>query len=99
MKFFNILLENDINFSRDESGNYVALVKVLNPEFYAESKMVLNKAMKTQLKEASPEKKPRSSSQIADKRTIKQKKDKNNLDKRTKSPIASTKTNRDSYKV
>ena len=28
------MLENDINFSRDESGNYVALVKVLNPAFY-----------------------------------------------------------------
>ena len=27
-------MENDINFSRDESGNYVALVKVLNPAFY-----------------------------------------------------------------
>ena len=34
IKYFNFLLENDINFSRDESGNYVALVKVLNPAFY-----------------------------------------------------------------
>lgn len=34
MKYFNFLLENDINFSRDEAGNYVALVKVLNPAFY-----------------------------------------------------------------
>ncbi len=34
MKYFNFLLENDINFSRDEQGNYVALVKVLNPAFY-----------------------------------------------------------------
>lgn len=34
VKYFNFLLENDINFSRDEAGNYVALVKVLNPAFY-----------------------------------------------------------------
>lgn len=34
IKYFNFLLENDINFSRDESGNYVALVKVLNPAYY-----------------------------------------------------------------
>ena len=34
IKYFNFLLENDINFSRDESGDYVALVKVLNPAFY-----------------------------------------------------------------
>lgn len=34
IKYFNFLLENDINFSRDEAGNYVALVKVLNPAFY-----------------------------------------------------------------
>lgn len=36
MKYFNFLLENEINFSKDESGNYVALVKVLNPQYYAE---------------------------------------------------------------
>jgi hypothetical protein len=35
IKYFNFLLENDINFSRDETGNYVALVKVLNPAFYS----------------------------------------------------------------
>ena len=34
IKYFNFLLENAINFSRDEAGNYVALVKVLNPAFY-----------------------------------------------------------------
>jgi hypothetical protein len=37
VKYFNFLLENDINFSRDEQGNYVALVKVLNPAFYGGS--------------------------------------------------------------
>lgn len=36
MKYFNFLLENDINFTRDENGFYIALVKVLNPAFYAE---------------------------------------------------------------
>ena len=36
MKYFNFLLENEINFSKEESGNYVALVKVLNPQYYAE---------------------------------------------------------------
>ena len=36
MKYFNFLLENEINFNKDENGNYVALVKVLNPLYYAE---------------------------------------------------------------
>ena len=36
------MLENDINFSRDESGNYVALVKVLNPAFYGGADANLN---------------------------------------------------------
>jgi hypothetical protein len=34
MKYFNFLLENEIGFTRDENGYYVALVKVLNPAFY-----------------------------------------------------------------
>ncbi len=34
MKYFNFLLENDINFKIDETGNYTALVKVFNPEYY-----------------------------------------------------------------
>ena len=34
VKYFQFLLDNDINFSKDEQGNYVALVKVLNPQFY-----------------------------------------------------------------
>ncbi len=33
LKYFQFLLENDINFSKDERGNYVALIKVLNPNF------------------------------------------------------------------
>jgi hypothetical protein len=37
MKYFQFLLENDINFTRDESGNYIALIKVLNPNFYGET--------------------------------------------------------------
>lgn len=36
MKYFNFLLENEINFTRDENGYYVALVKVLNPQFYGD---------------------------------------------------------------
>lgn len=36
MKYFNFLLENEINFTKDETGNYIALVKVLNPQYYAE---------------------------------------------------------------
>ena len=43
IKYFNFLLENDINFSRDESGNYVALVKVLNPAFYGGGQSTSNK--------------------------------------------------------
>ncbi len=34
MKYFNFLLENDITFKQDETGNYTALVKVFNPEYY-----------------------------------------------------------------
>jgi hypothetical protein len=37
MKYFQFLLENDINFTRDESGSYTALVKILNPNFYGET--------------------------------------------------------------
>ena len=44
IKYFNFLLENGINFSRDESGNYVALVKVLNPAFYGGAQNNVNKA-------------------------------------------------------
>ena len=52
IKYFNFLLENDINFSRDEQGNYVALVKVLNPAFYggAQSSNKANLINKDKLK-------------------------------------------------
>jgi len=40
MKYFNFLLENDINFKLDETGNYTALVKVFNPEYYKEKENV-----------------------------------------------------------
>ncbi len=30
-------MENEINFSRDENGYYVALVKLLNPAFYGKN--------------------------------------------------------------
>ena len=52
IKYFNFLLENDINFSRDEQGNYVALVKVLNPAFYggAQSSNKANLVNKDKLK-------------------------------------------------
>ncbi len=36
MKYFNFLLENEINFNKDETGSYIALVKVLNPQYYAD---------------------------------------------------------------
>jgi len=37
MKYFQFLLENDINFTRDDNGHYIALVKVLNPNFYGDT--------------------------------------------------------------
>ena len=40
MKYFNFLLENDINFKRDETGNYTALVKVFNPEYFKEKEKI-----------------------------------------------------------
>ena len=42
MKYFNFLLENDINFKRDETGNYTALVKVFNPEYFKEKEKAKN---------------------------------------------------------
>ena len=51
IKYFNFLLENDINFSRDESGNYVALVKVLNPAFYGGSDSNVNPSISTNKQE------------------------------------------------
>jgi hypothetical protein len=38
MKYFNFLLENEINFTKDENGDYVALIKILNPQFYKNEK-------------------------------------------------------------
>ena len=35
-------MENDIKFSKDTKGNYVALVKLLNPSFYNEDKNYIN---------------------------------------------------------
>lgn len=42
MKYFNFLLENDINFKLDETGNYTALVKVFNPEYYKDKENAKN---------------------------------------------------------
>lgn len=36
VKYFQFLIENDINFTKDERGNYIALIKVLNPQFYGD---------------------------------------------------------------
>jgi hypothetical protein len=47
IKYFNFLLENDINFTRDENGYYVALVKVLNPAYYGENNQNQTQGNKT----------------------------------------------------
>ena len=47
IKYFNFLLENEINFTRDETGNYVALVKVLNPAFYGGTGSNVNQSQKS----------------------------------------------------
>lgn len=44
MKYFNFLLENEINFNKDEQGSYIALVKVLNPQYYADKEKHRNNA-------------------------------------------------------
>ena len=41
MKYFNFLLENEINFTKDENGDYVALIKILNPQFYSKIILIL----------------------------------------------------------
>ena len=46
MKYFNFLLENDINFKRDETGNFTALVKVFNPEYFKDKEKSNNKETK-----------------------------------------------------
>lgn len=63
MKYFNFLLENEINFTRDESGHYVALVKVLNPQFFGE-KEPKNEIKFEENKELFTPQKPRSTSQV-----------------------------------
>jgi hypothetical protein len=63
MKYFNFLLENEINFTRDENGFYVALVKVLNPQFYGEQQDRRNS--KLPKGDEGLQNKPRSSSQTA----------------------------------
>jgi hypothetical protein len=71
MKYFNFLIENDINFTRDESGHYVAVVKVLNPTFFDKEKKSEEKRIEMkdtftnfQKEESKLSEKPRSSSQI-----------------------------------
>jgi hypothetical protein len=70
-KYFKFLVENDINFTRDENGCYIALVKVLNPNFYGgELKTVKEKKSRPRFEEPVETReevikaKPRSSSQI-----------------------------------
>lgn len=49
VKYFQFLIDNDINFTKDEQGNYVALVKVLNPQFYGDVEVQQEK-MKEEVK-------------------------------------------------
>ena len=51
MKYFNFLLENDINFKIDETGNYTALVKVFNPEYFKEKEKAKNNPNKNNFQE------------------------------------------------
>ena len=44
MKYFNFLLENEINFNKDDAGSYIATVKVLNPQYYADKEKHRNNA-------------------------------------------------------
>lgn len=72
MKYFNFLLENEINFTRDETGHYVALVKVLNPQFFGEKEQLTNNNNNNKIKFETQDntkdlftpQKPRSTSQV-----------------------------------
>jgi hypothetical protein len=109
MKYFKFLIENDINFTRDENGYYVALVKVLNPNFYGgelknakESNTKLNKSKFEDVANISQQDepmdaKPRSSSQVNKKHAISNRFNKN--DPRSKSPIGGLKTEKVEKKV
>ncbi len=96
-KYFNFLLENDINFSRDENGYYVALVKLLNPAFYGKSPennslYNISSGFEKNQKEEKTGFKPRSSSQkgrIINKLT----------NHRSKSPVSNGKFEKNVIKV
>lgn len=91
MKYFNFLLENEINFTRDDNGYYVALIKVLNPAYYGNEKESPNQVGHSE-KSKSPQlndgfnvtTKPRSSSQHA---TSNSRSARENNKLRSKSPI------------
>ena len=89
IKYFNFLLENDINFSRDESGNYVALVKVLNPAFYGKDQNNNKKENKT----SSPKKKENKDSKKLDKNFGNDNNINNNIYKEEKGSLKSKKRN------
>jgi hypothetical protein len=97
MKYFNFLIENDINFSRDESGDYAAVVKVLNPTFFEKEQKEIEKQneMKDtftnfQKEESKINEKPRSSSQVT--KNNKQNKMNKNVSK-NKSPLPNNNRN------
>lgn len=81
VKYFNFLLENEINFTRDETGHYVALVKVLNPQFFGEKEKKNESANDFLKVEEKAVQKPRSSSQVVSNRG------KTAQSTRTKSPL------------
>ena len=90
MKYFNFLLENEINFTRDETGNYIALVKVLNPQYFGEKeqKLETNNLNLDNTKEIFTPQKVRSTSQVTpNKKTAPQ----SAKSVRQKSPIISSK--------
>lgn len=94
-------MENEINFSRDENGYYVALVKLLNPAFYGKSNTNMGSSggfenLKNSAaninNQIGPEGKPRSSSQTSLSARGSVKSAKSNK-RSSKSPIRSNKSN------
>jgi hypothetical protein len=79
VKYFQFLLDNEINFTKDDQGNYIALVKVLNPQFYNDVDLQQEKMKEENLSKLSKQLKQDNQVQEV---SISNKQNKNNVDLR-----------------
>lgn len=79
VKYFQFLLDNEINFTKDDQGNYIALVKVLNPQFYNDVDLQQEKMKEDNLSKLSKQLKQENQQQDV---SVTSKQIKNNVDLR-----------------